>query len=823
MAAAGVAGAWLYLDRPFDGWILISADGLLQVAVDGHWIHQRETSHRRGHGFVPIALTLDVGFHPLLIALERQGNRSGLRALLRERNTNQAPAQAQIYLPGAPNREKLYAQLADLTLRVSPSRSPVGLDVELAFPASVPAEDLPIEIALKQRTNALPTLWQVGRYHVENARHKPFRFHIAPLDAFTTSDVSTLVVRFGPSSIERPIWLLPEAIASLDRTNQVALLAAPPNNTPTRFDDVRATLEAHWAGVAEGILRPSRTDLADSIHALHALDHVIEIGGNPFRQPGYVHASIRSPFDGRPSAVLTHVPTDLLNRPAVPRPLVAVLHGYNSNPKRILDAFLDSASPNAKTPISGFVIAPHAYGNSFYRGPGENAVLDAINWALSTFPIDESRISITGVSMGGTGAAEIALKHSEMFAAAAPLCGYHSYFVRRDTANKPLRPWERRLMHHFSPASFAEAGRDLPLFVAHGTKDFPLENSKVLTHRYRELGYNLTEDWPNLGHAVWKKTYRDGAMYWWLSKWQKDKDPKEVVLASTSPNGARKFWLEITHLEDVEEPGVLDARFISPVEVNVRSKGVLSFRIGATRHLDDSTTITVNIDGTALSLESGVQRRFLKVNHQWQLDHSSAQEVRQGTRIVGPWSELFAAPVAVVYGTLDPRTAALNREVALRLVEPRPGVDLTIPSYADRDFSPAQSHLTRLIYVGTPRDHIHYAKLQAALPIRVTPSAIEVGSLRFTEPDVGVAFVYPDPDRRERLLGIVSGNGPEGLWRALALPALLPDFVVFDHAVDAAAGEPVLGTNASLRAAGFFRSDWSLPDNPLDPFAPKPR
>jgi hypothetical protein len=88
---------------------------------------------------------------------------------------------------------------------------------------------------------------------------------------------------------------------------------------------------------------------------------------------------------------------------------------------------------------------------------------------------------------------------------------------------------------------------------------------------------------------------------------------------------------------------------------------------------------------------------------------------------------------------------------------------------------------------------------------------------------VGVAFVYPDPNRRERLLGVVSGNGPEGLWRILALPALLPDFVVFDHGADAAAGEQVLGSDAYVLAAGFFRSDWTLPENLLDPLAPAAR
>ena len=57
-------------------------------------------------------------------------------------------------------------------------------------------------------------------------------------------------------------------------------------------------------------------------------------------------------------------------------------------------------------------------------------------------PIDRDRVTITGPSMGGIGAASVPLRHPDRFAAAAPLCGYHSYFVRRDVSGRPIRPWE---------------------------------------------------------------------------------------------------------------------------------------------------------------------------------------------------------------------------------------------------------------------------------------------------------------------------------------------------------------------------------------------
>jgi poly(3-hydroxybutyrate) depolymerase len=821
--AAAVAGAFLYLERPFDGWLFVAADGVLRVAVDGRWVHRRDVPRQRGQAFVPIALQLDAGFHPFLLGLERSANRANLSVLLRERQTNQAPSDALIYLPGGPSERRLIEQQLALSLRVGSMKVPLELEARLSFPSGAPTRAYSVEVELRQTGNQQTRLWKPGTFAVDQSQHGQFIFHLGSLDSLASDDQSTLEIRLADAVITRKLWITPDAITSLERAVHAQALPAVQASATSRHDALGATLQAYWSEVTERMLQPLRKPLSESLRRLEVLTTDLEQGRTPAALTGFVDAFIRSPFDGRPTSVMTYVPVDYRPDESRSRPLVVALHGYNGTPRRILDAFLDVENLSSRTKLDGFVLAPAAHGNSFYRGPGEYAVLDAIDWATATYPIDRTRISITGVSMGGTGAAEIAFHHSQLFAAAAPLCGYHSYFVRRDTANKPLRTWERQLMHRFSPASWAESGNDIPLFVAHGTKDRPLENSKSLTTRYHALGYNLVEDWPDLGHAVWKKTYHRAAMYQWLTKWQKDEDPTRVVLASSSLASGKKFWLELTQLVATEAPSVLDGRIVSPTQIEIKSRGVAAFRIGDSRHLDREATLQIDIDGTSLAVPSGTERRFAKVDGQWQTARAQGAGIAATRRVEGPWSELFSAPVAVVYGSVNPNTTALNREIATRLVEPRAGVDLHIPVISDAEFSPETSPLTRLIYVGRPDNHRHLAKIHAALPIRVTHSAIELGRWRFEEPDAGVAFLYPDPNRGERLLGVISGNGSEGLWRFLALPVLLPDFVVFDQGADAAAGEQVLGLDAFVRAAGFFRADWSLPEDLLDPFAPQPR
>ncbi|HEY5959261.1 MAG TPA: hypothetical protein VIV60_22040 [Polyangiaceae bacterium] len=815
--ASAALGAWLYFEEPFVGWLLLGADGTARVAVDGKWVHVRETGHQRGHAMVPIPLRLSEGFHPLIIALERYGNRASFTAQLRSATNQRAPTRAAVYLPNGPNE----ATLTERLLRVIPRLSNVGqsaeLELEVSLPAGGPALPRPLEIELCSSALERPLLWKAGTIAATNERTSDIRVHIPLASSVASNDQTTLSVRVDSAQIARKLWLPPSAVASTERAFRAqANLRQTDRADP--YDAIYSTLQAQVSEVAQSILLPNRASLDVASRRLGELAELLEHGQNPFLRSGQVHAALRSSFDGRPTEVMTDVPRDFDLGDHSRKPLVVILHGYNSNPQRILDAFLDNVSGQPARNLRGFVLAPSAHGNSFYRGAGERSVLDAIDWAVSTYPIDETRISITGVSMGGTGAAEIAFRNAHRFAAVAPLCGYHSYFVRRDTSNKPLRPWERRLMHRFSPASWAESGNDMPMYVAHGTKDFPLENSKVLTGRYRALGYSLVEDWPNLGHSVWKRTYRDASMFRWLSQWQKDLDPPRVAIASTSVTHGRKFWLAMDHLDVSEMPATIDAHIASPTRLVIKTRGVQALSIGPTQHLDSSATWQVSIDGAELTATAGTPvRRFELRDRTWFEAHSETTEAPAE----GPWAELFAEPYVVVYGSGNPTTTALNREIATRLVAPAAGVDLEIPVLSDRQYDPDNSSWTRVLYVGRVDDHLQLSKLRASLPIELSESGIRLGQTRYAAPDVGVAFVYPDPKRRERLFGIVSANGPEGLWRVLALPGLLPDFVVFDHTVDAAAGEPVLGFDASVRAAGFFRRDGSLPENFLDPFAEK--
>ncbi|MCA9319853.1 MAG: dienelactone hydrolase family protein [Planctomycetes bacterium] len=127
--------------------------------------------------------------------------------------------------------------------------------------------------------------------------------------------------------------------------------------------------------------------------------------------------------------------------------------------------------------------------------PAMRAVLAALGETLRDHPIDEDRIALTGLSMGGYGAWYLATRHPNWFCAVAPICGGGD------------ERWAHRL-----------AG--VPLFVVHGDSDkaVPVVRSRAMVKALREVGANPRYDEiEGGGHDVWTQTYRGPDFWPWVA------------------------------------------------------------------------------------------------------------------------------------------------------------------------------------------------------------------------------------------------------------------------------------------------------------------
>jgi len=510
-------------------------------------------------------------------------------------------------------------------------------------------------------------------------------------------------------------------------------------------------------------------------------------------------------------------------------PLVIALHGLNGRPMSMLqwafgrdDPGHDSEWEDRHTvdlpAIDAFVLAPFAYGNSGYRDFGESDVLDLIAWAKRTYPIDDSRVSITGPSMGGTGTAALALHRADLFSSAAPLCGYHSYYLRNDIAGKARQPWETELMDHRSNSQWAENGSYLPLWIVHGTQDKPTRNSGVLIERYQRLGYSLLEEHPEAGHNVWQSTYEGLHGLRWLLKHKRPSAPKRIVWKTNDLRHNGYAWLHITQLTRSLAWGsvrmeVIDTAPTGETLVRGSTRGVEGIVLDRTEAWPaPQGKVRLELDGQHVVVEAGQPVGLVRREGKWTVRSASVDEnPRKKPGLAGPLRDVFWEPLVVVVGTQEPTLTRANEIVARWFARGRPGVDIRYPIVADSDFDPARATSKAWVLVGGAASNLVTRRLDERLPIHVssTPPAVQAGEQSFTGSELGTAFIYPNPQLPDRYIVVLAGADAAGTLRVMSLPELLPDYVIYDHKLASSRGQIVLAPGEILKG-GLFDEQWNF-------------
>lgn len=184
-------------------------------------------------------------------------------------------------------------------------------------------------------------------------------------------------------------------------------------------------------------------------------------------------------------------------------PLIIFLHGAG---ERGNDLNKVKAHGPAKLAAEGrdfpFIIAsPQCPANQWWPTMVEH-VMALIDELTEQYRVDESRIYLTGLSMGGFGTWTIASTHPERFAAIAPICGGGQPYTARNIAS-------------------------LPVWAFHGAKDpvVPLQRSQEMVDAVNRAGGNAKLTiYPEAEHDSWTETYNNNELYEWFLSHSKKQD-----------------------------------------------------------------------------------------------------------------------------------------------------------------------------------------------------------------------------------------------------------------------------------------------------------
>ena len=198
-------------------------------------------------------------------------------------------------------------------------------------------------------------------------------------------------------------------------------------------------------------------------------------------------------------------------------PLLLFLHGAGERGEDL--ALVKTHGPprliGQREELAGYVVvSPQCPSNDWWQSDTLAALVAEV---LAAEPrIDEERLYVTGLSMGGYGTWNLIVDHPELFAAAVPICGGGDP-NRLDPDPPPDVEPEFRLED-------LERVRDLPIWVFHGEQDavVPVEETTLLVEALDDLGSDVRVTiYPRVGHASWRRAYADPELYAWLSAQRK--------------------------------------------------------------------------------------------------------------------------------------------------------------------------------------------------------------------------------------------------------------------------------------------------------------
>ena len=144
------------------------------------------------------------------------------------------------------------------------------------------------------------------------------------------------------------------------------------------------------------------------------------------------------------------------------------------------------------------VVSPQCPEGQWWQPVELLALIDDI---VEKYKVDEDRIYLTGLSMGGFGTWGLAAYAPHRLAAIAPICGGGEVF------------WAREFSH-------------VPVWAFHGAKDsvVPLRRSEEMVEALKDDGGNVKFTvYPEAGHDSWTETYDNPRLYEWLLEQKRGK------------------------------------------------------------------------------------------------------------------------------------------------------------------------------------------------------------------------------------------------------------------------------------------------------------
>ncbi len=508
-----------------------------------------------------------------------------------------------------------------------------------------------------------------------------------------------------------------------------------------------------------------------------------------------------------------------------PTALIFSVHGAS------VEAINQSGSYYPKT--WGMIVSPtnrRPYGYN-WEDWGRMDALEVLEIATSKFPIDKSKVYLTGHSMGGHGTWHLGAMYPDRFAAIGPSAGWISFWSYRfkDVNLNDSTPVKKMIRRPTSPSEtplFAENYKQLGVYVIHGEDDdnVLIDQAKMMVNRLEEIG-----------HKDYQFHYQPKAGHWWDESDEPGADcvdwPPMFDFFTRHTIPANDQVLNINFL--TSNPGVSSRNHWLLIDAQTEQLSMSEAHLKVEPGQGKFSGTTLNIARLALDLDivSGKEKIWIELDKtkafevivkpgqkqlwlelskgKWNVVGEPDRSMKNANRY-GTFKDVFKNRMVFVYGTqgnAEENTWAFDkaRYDAERFWYQGNG---SIEVVADTDFDTLAFAGRNIILFGNRDTNKAWDLLLYNSPVQVTKESVKVNDEIYKGNDLACLFVRPRNGDEISLVGVVSGTGLTGMRICTRLPYLspgigLPDCTVLNARVMTGGEEGVILT-------GFFGLDWSV-------------
>jgi len=447
------------------------------------------------------------------------------------------------------------------------------------------------------------------------------------------------------------------------------------------------------------------------------------------------------------------------------------------------------------TPTDTFVLHPYGRYCNAFKFAGETDVFEAIDHVRRHYPIDDTRISIRGFSMGGGGTWHLAAHHPSFWVAAAPGAGFAETAEFQQIWRKEPKPpaYEQTLWRLYDATLYAANFYNLPVIAYSGEIDRQKQAADIMAKYMAREGLQLTHlIGPKTEHRYEPTTKAElDKQFTELVKPERNPFPTHVRFVTYTLRYNSNYWITVDGLNRHWERADVDAEWQpSNKSVRIKTTNVTALTI------DLPSFERLSIDGTEFDRP---QSKLVKAGNHWKAAPAKDESLRKRHNLQGPIDDAFFDRFIMV----QPASASsvIQERFTHAKDEWRSQFRGDPIIRTEEQLSPDDIANSHLILWGDPDSSKLIAKVTRQLPIRWSKNDFRLEGKTFARDKFIPELIYPNPLNPKRYIVLNSGFTFCEYGRssnALQIPKL-PDYAVLEIA------DP---QNVAL--AGFFDEEWKI-------------